>query len=514
MEITGLTEDKRQEYIKVMYHNPYLFAKVLYPSIIYAEPASYHKDLYNIIYRQPSKAVAVLPRGSGKTSILSTIGTAYDIAFSRETFILLMKKTYDQAYWDLDNIRGAVLYTENFKRFFGDVRVERDARDTIIFINPYTNKRTTIVALGSEQDARGRLTRNNRFSKVIFDDVESDKNTETAYQRYMLKKHIYANTMPGLDPVKGKVWAVGTIVHYDSWLMSLVKTGKEQGWDVVFAKARDDEGNPTYPSRFDDDKLKGIEQEYRARGLYHLYMMEYMNTPVSMEEQEFTEELLNSVTIDYSLKYNSGHYFISIGDDVKPVNLFLGVDPSSGGGRDFTGFSLVAVDSKNIMYVIESYHKKLKQNDIVNEVIDKYNSYNKSITRILIEQAAAFRWLLDSFEIIRKKDGTFLPVSGVTALRGSGGTTSEGQKYGKGRIRALALKMHSGVLFIKPDLKELITELRDFPKGINDDVADSLAIAIDKRYIYPASSHIQLTESKYRNKKKRYSWLTGAPMRV
>lgn len=510
-DIYTIPQENKVKHIKQMFHNPELFARTLYKNIVYDKPAIYHYKYWEAIYKQPRKLAVIVPRGSAKTSCIGTIGTAYDVAFDREPFILMIKRTYDQAFWDLDNIKAAILWNDMFHFYFFTPIVERNAKDTLIIINPYTRHRTTIVCLGSEQEVRGRLTRNQRISKMLLDDVESEKNTDTAMQRDKIKRHIYSNAMPGIDPRNGKTWAVGTIVHYDSWLNSILGAWRkgDKSWYMIFAQARNEDGNPTWPSRFGDDRLKEIEDEYAKRGMHSSYYMEYMNIPIAESERDFSPELINSHFHNKKLELHPqmGYVLTEEGGEAEPCNLFLGVDPSTGLGRDFTGFALVAITPDSTAYVLEAYRKKLKQFAIVDEIWEINARHNFNIKGNIIEEQSAFKWLREAYNIKCKASNRWLVWQGVSARMGTGDSK---ESEGKQRIRALSYRLVSDSLYLRKNHIDLLEELMTFPKGRSDDIADAVAYATDPNYTY-APSKAQVVVKKVRRRvKEGFDWMTGA----
>jgi len=513
-DLYNISPEEKLQYIKKMYHNPDIFARTIYPHLVYDEPAIYHHKFFSALYKSPKRLACIVPRGSSKTTVMGTIGSAYDVAFDRETFVIMIKKTYDQAFWDLDNIRAAIIHNDLFKFFFGKFHVERNARDTIIVINPVTRHRTTFVSLGAEQDVRGRLSRNMRISKLLLDDIESEKNTDTAAQRDKVKRHIYSNAMPGLDPHTGKVWGIGTIVHYDSWLNSLLEDWRkgDKSWHMLFAQARDEDGNPTWPSRFSDDRLKEIESEYAKRGMLSSYFMEYMNVPIADTERDFTPELINKHFHDkqYVNDPQYGHILVDPNDEKykEPCNLFLGVDPSTGLSRDFSGFSVVAVVPSGIAYTLESYKKKLKQFELMDEIWEINKRYSWGIKQNIVEEQAAFKWLREAYNMKCKVNNRWIPWTGMAAKLGTGDKEGEGKQ----RIRALSYRFVGDALYIKKNHIDLIEELLTFPKGKSDDIADSLAYATHPDWIYTPTK-IEIVKRRIRKKAKQgYCWMTGGKL--
>jgi len=513
LDFYTLPPDKKQEYIKKMRKDPALYAKIIHRNLVYDQPmANCHHKLYKAIYERPKRLAAILPRGWSKTTILSTIGCSYDLAYDLETFIVMIKKTYDQAMWDLDNIRSAVIYNDRFEYFFGKFHIEKLTRDRMVLCRQDTKHRTTIVSLGSEQDVRGRLSKNQRISKLLLDDIESEKNTNTEFQRAQIKKHVYSNAMPGLEPRKGKVWAIGTIVHYDSWLCNLLENWRkgDKTWDIIFEQARDKEGNSTFPSRFSNEKLDELEKEYAKIGVSSLFYQEYMNIPIADSDRDFPSGLINSHAIEYEYYYENNNHYIKLGGEKILGNLFMGIDPSTGMGKDFTGFCIVLISKENRAYVLQAYRKKLRQFEIMDEVWQLSEFYHHGFSNIIAEEVAAFKWLREAYDICCRKYNRWLPWDGCKADMGTG--ESEGQ--GKRRIKSLAYRFRADALWLHKNQIDLIEELLNHPKAAFNDIADALAYATHPDYTYPPSTIKVLTnkiKSKFNKRKTGIDWMTGAP---
>ena len=455
-----------------MFHTPKSFGEVICRSITDDSFCPLHYDIYDILYRKPRYAVIIAPRGHAKTSTASTIGTLYDLAYDLEDYIILIKKSYPQAVMDLRNIKMQLRHNQRFQSFFGRFEEEIWREDTVVVRNPHTGHRTMIQSLGFEQEVRGRLFENKRPTKEVLDDFESKRNTMTPEMRRKLKENVREDYMPSLDPKKGSLFAIGTIVHADSWLYNTWKASERgdisDDWIVVFRQAVENgdinTGKVLWPERYSRELLLSLLKDYDRDGMIDSFYQEYLNLPISDQSRQFK----NILYFDDKIVVRNGMAAFYLGDDkYRPVNLFLGVDPALGVEKgDRTGAVILACDADNKRYVHIAEGLRVKADGIIDKMFDFNKQYPIHSTEIESVQFQAALKLFAEQRMIT--DNTWFHINEVRPL---------GNRKKEERIYGLQPYFNAGNLYIRPEQKELFQELHDFPKGKHDDIMDALYYA-------------------------------------
>lgn len=440
------------------------------------------------------------------TTWSSTIGVAHDVAYDSEDVIVLIKKTFAQATTDLRNIVNVIKYNTQFRKIYGARDFIIDRQERVYIYNPETSHKTWIEVKGAGQSLRGLVVHGKRPSKMLLDDFEDENNTTTVEQRQHVREWISAQVMPSLDPKKGKLLTIGTVVHYDSWLFNLWENyqaakveKREYPWEVIFHQMVED-GEPIWPERFTPKYIKELEFSYRELGQIDKYYQEYFNIPFNKEDAQFTKDMITYYSGIFKKHENLGCILEIKGIEV-PVNVIVGIDPSAGSGGDYTGIIVLAIDEDGERYLIEAMRLMIKPGELVEKVFELNEKY--SPLRIVIEEQAMqvimTYWLKS--EMIKRN--IFIPLIGEKVA----GRVSKEERL----AQALQPIYSSGVMHHKNNMVDIEEELFTFPKGRHDDILDALYFASKyamkphgksalKRSISAMSPYIR----------KGIDWMTGA----
>jgi len=503
------TQEKLRQYRRVMKDDllkfGYVVCKNLTPD---RTKCVLHNDIKEFHHSEPRMSAIISPRGHAKTTWASTISTVHDIAYDREDVIVMIKKTFAQATTDLQNITSVLKYNKKFQQYYGPRQFLIDRQEKAYIYNPITKHKTWIEVKGAGQSIRGIVVDGKRPTKILLDDFEDENNTTTLEQRQKVREWIAAQVMPSLDPHKGKLLAIGTIVHYDSWLYNLwqnyeaaKKEERRYMWKVIFHQVIEN-GKPIWPERFTQEYIDELRFSYEELGRRDKFFQEYYNIPFNQEDAQFSPQMVNYYAGTYNYDENMGTV-LEIGDTTVPVNIVIGIDPSSGSGGDYTGITVMGVSPDNNRYLIEADRFMLKPGELVDKVFALNERY-KPIRIVIEEQAMQVimtYWLRE--EMIRRN--LFIPLIGEKVAT----------KFTKEERLAQALQpiYSSGVMYHTNHLSNLEEELFTFPKGRHDDILDSL---------YLASKHAKRPYVKDQNPVKKIlspyiktgiDWMTGARYR-
>jgi phage terminase large subunit-like protein len=466
-----------------------------------------HHDIKTFHHSEHTLTALVSPRGHGKTTWASTISTAHDIAYDRENVIIIVKKTFGQAVTDLQNIVNVVKYNARFKKFFGKREFLIDRQDRCYIYNPYTGHKTWIEAKGAGQSIRGIVVDGKRPSKILLDDFEDENNTLTVEQRQKVRSWITAQVMPSLDPHKGKLLAIGTIVHYDSWLYNLwekysaaIKEGRETAWKMIFHVIEED-GVPLWPERFTLKYIKSLRASYEELGRLDEFYQEYYNIPFNPDNAGFKREMITYFTGPLISEPRLNYMELAVPEQKEPllvpVDVVIGIDPSSGKSKDYTGIVVNCTAPDGKRYLAYANREKLAPDQLVDRLFGLYLEYRPRL--IVIEEAAMQiiiqYWLRQEMRV----RNIYLPLKGDPVPN----TMSKETKL----FQALQPIYSSGVMHHRSQQTALEEELFTFPKSKHDDIMDALYLA-SKYSIRP----LDVPVMKEKQKKKlfvHYNWKTG-----
>jgi len=206
-----------------------------------------------------------------------------------------------------------------------------------------------------------------------------------------------------------------------------------------------------WPEHLDLEALERIKGDYLQKGQGSLFYQEYQNEPLSDENRKFRIEKFRYYTEEEINK--------------KELNTFMTIDRaySKAKSADATGIVVLSVDKENNWYVRLAERFKGTESEIIQKIFDLRAYFH--LTKIGIEQKAfeyTIKPALD--DEMRRKNQFFI----VEKLKDLGRA-----KYV--RVEGLVPRFEAGTVFLKKEQLDLIDELIRFPKGIRDDLVDSLA---------------------------------------
>jgi len=381
-----------------------------------------------------------------------------------------------------------------------------------------TPKGDRIIAKGSAQRLRGRAEVGVRYTGIILDDFESELNTKTPERRAELKKWIVSTVYPSLEETPGNegwIWLTGTIVHFDSFLQNIYdgvrdadKNNRSYPWNVTFHRAVED-GVPLWPEQFSLKKLENKRKEFIEAGLVNKFAQEYMNDARDSSSAAFKIDKIQRH--DYELVSNSNQCYLKTGDEVIPVNVYMGVDLAyeSNAHNDYQVIMVTAVDSDKNFYVIDYYHEHLPLYEMPQKIFELAKLYSP-IRRVNVEHVGAQGIIKDSVNQISGYDRKMAP--GIAR----GVRPPQGIKKEDRIESSLCPIVNRGKLYIKKNHQELVDEMFHFPKGKHDDLLDGLWYSITNaraplsKSFDAANFHLEDSEDKKSKKKSSIrSWITG-----
>ena len=215
-------------------------------------------------------------------------------------------------------------------------------------------------------------------------------------------------------------------------------------WNVVYKKAYNENGSLFFPEKL---TAAFLERQKREQGSY-IFSNQYLNEIIPLDMQTFKKEWFQ--------------YYESI---PKIHHNFAFIDPaiSQADTADFTGVTVVAVDSENRWYVRFAKRYKITPTQLISLLFEIQKNFNCQV--IGIEEVAFQKALLYFLTDEMKRRNNFIPVKGIRPPT---------DKTKEMRILSLVPRFEWNRVYLNKNLNDLELELMMFPRGAHDDLLDAL----------------------------------------
>lgn len=437
MQITSKEDLKRLE----------ILASKLFPSYCQFAPSKVHTKLGELLTQSEKNIVIVLPRGFGKSIYTWLFFPAWNVLAGKYRYIVYIASSKEKAIMQFRTFRAEL---ESHSLLRSCVEILSNRVDMIEYLDKLTGKMHMIACYGAGQNLRGLRYKEHRPDIVILDDIEDFEEVQSKEQRQKLKEWFFADVLP--LSVAGRFFIIGTILHEDSFLNSLV-TEPPEGFEVLKYAILDGHGNSIWPERFPVSKIQQIKEEYHKRGLLHIFYAEYMNEPIADETRTFKKEWFQ--------------YFNPKDIDLERCSVYTAVDLaiSEKETADYTAVVTVAVSPENHWFVLDCDYGRydpFEQIEAIFRTIIKWKPLKVGIEKVAYQKA-----LIHLLQKEMPKRNIFFEIVPL-----------EAGKAKDIRIRALQPRFQARTIWFPAGagfLTELEDELLMFPRARHDDLIDALA---------------------------------------
>jgi predicted phage terminase large subunit-like protein len=257
---------------------------------------------------------------------------------------------------------------------------------------------------------------------------------------------------------------VGTRYNYDDLYGFLIEN--EIPEIQIIRQAEDPEtGELLFPERMTREFLDSMRKKLGS----YMYSCQYMNEPVSDEDQVFLPENFRWVLEDGDAP--------DVNSEPVPDNVyrFLLVDMANTktDDADYSALVGVAVDERNRIFVEYAEQRRVQSGELVDWIYAMDSQYEYE--QIGIEQVG----LADLTALVQAQQQMgrrYIPCVSVK-------TSTKISKHQ--RIRMMQPEHQRGVIFLRKHQKDLIDQMRRFPAIRKDDLIDALSMF--KRVVYAPS---------------------------
>jgi predicted phage terminase large subunit-like protein len=416
----------------------YLSHYMPYPS------AAFHKELFQMAQEdKKGKRIAIAaPRGHAKSTILSLIFPLWCIISRRKRFIIIVSDTIYQASLHLSAIINELEQNEKLKKDFGSLIGSEKWTQTDIL----TANGIRLVAKGTGSKLRGLRNLDVRPDLIVCDDLENDELVSTLEQRKKIYQWFTRALINTMDP-EGDIVTIGTIIHYDSLLIKLLK---KPGWNSAIYRAIKDDGTPLWPEKWDMQKLEQRKKEIGTVA----FNSEYMNDPADPDTQIFQP--------------NWFHFYQA--KDIENLNLSVygALDPalSQHERADYSAFITIGIADDGRIFVLDADLCRLSPRALIDKLFFKFSRFHHLLIALetVAFQDVLRRWIED----LSSEQKIYLPMKEV--------------KHSSDKIRRitrLSPLFERGLIYLQHDQQLLLEQLEHFPRAAHDDGPDALEMAVD-----------------------------------
>lgn len=400
------------------------------------------------------------PRGFAKSTVIACFKIIHHMLFFEGdmTYTVILSKSTREAKKRLKKIKNTV-NSKRFRQIFGKIWNEKTCptwREDKI----ETPEGHVIESVGFGMQARGLKEDDTRVTLFVGDDIQDENNTKTQDSLEDGMDRFLA-LLPGLDKRNSQIIIIGTPLKSLDIISTFMGA---RGWQSQRYSACDEqtkeslwEAHESYADLMEEkEELKSIHK-------LHKWYSEKQCEIVGKDTRFFVEE---------DFRYWDG-YVETIGDEsyihitvlnnkvleeelIKPVNIFVGVDPASSTSKtaDFSVTMPVAYDNDQNVYVLSYYEKRVKPTVHAEQIFDTIIQYKP--TKVHVETVSYQEMLRDSLENRMRESGVY-----QRGLK----TKWQPRNNKDDRLEDLERFTSSHKLYMKKDMGTLEGEMLLFPNG-------------------------------------------------
>lgn len=459
-----------------------------------------------------AKIAEAAPRSHAKSSYLTKANPIREIAFRKRKYIIIISETPTVATANLEWISGQLKSNEKLRNDFGpllspkqNINPKDNSSEFITWVPKGDDDKrelTLVQAASSGQALRGRSWGGTRPDLVVCDDLEDLRsNAGTKEQRDKLKDWFSSVVMPIGDPkgLKTAFIVMGTVVHEDSLLNDLLKNRadfKSKRYKAIIEEPTRNDLWDECKSLYLDVETPKNEREENARRFYEANKVEMdegavvlweevqplfklltwkwangskaFNTEYQNEPRDEESQIFNPDTFRY---YDESDLIDEHGAMI-PLDYYAFWDVAAGKSSR-TDYNAIVTIGRNrrtgVIYIVDAWAQKCRAHVALKVALEKIKIYQ--------HRTFAVETIGIGFDMERQLQNLVMKEkvysTRITAISYQGTNKEK-------RIEALEPLCESGFLRFKKKHSLLLEQLEQFPSGQHDDVADSLAGAINQ----------------------------------
>jgi len=346
-----------------------------------------HREWWELCTSNNQFVAIAAPRGHAKSTAITFSYTLACALFRERKFVILVSDTEAQACMFLGAIKQELTENEDLIRLF---KLKKNEKGEVSFIKETESdliasfedgEKFRIIAKGSEQKLRGLLWDGLRPDLIICDDMENDEIVMNQERRRKFQRWFYGALMPCRSRY-GIIRFVGTVLHMDSMLENVMPNEADKqtvfeelkcyskrklSWKSIKYQAHNDDFSAIlWPTKFTEEELKAIREDYKQRGMMDVYNQEYRNKPIDESTAYFKKaDFLPMTEEDRNKKLN----FYITGD--------LAISQKQ--TADWCVFVVAGVDEDKRIQIRDVIRERLDGREIVDTLISLQRIYKAEV---------------------------------------------------------------------------------------------------------------------------------------
>ena len=463
---TGDTKAKQEARVRRAREDQDFFNRTYLPHYFNQQSPPFHGEMESLLAEgqaQQRPVIVAAPRGHAKSTRVTFGHTAREMLYKLTNFTLIISDTETQAKGLTVSIRVEMEHNPRIVHDFGAQKTGQWAAGDFV-----AKGGARVMARGDGQGVRGLKHGPHRPDRAKVDDIESDESVRNPERIKQTLAWIMEAVVPSLDPARGVLFVVGTLLSKRSVLAKLIANPAvlSKIYRAIEEPVWDDErkefisGSPLWPERFPLERLSKIRNLIGSIS----FNKEYQNDPRD-DEGLFQEQWIES----HRYKWDS----IPSG----PLYTYQGIDPSlkQGQSNDFKANVSASRGEKKI-YCRHAWIKKCSIDQMVKSAYVLQSRF--SALQVGLETEGWQVLLRREFDREAERQGRYLPIVPIERK----GVSKEDET----RIGGLSPLIENGILVFPHgpdsevgDMEMLIEQLIYFPSTtVHDDGPDGLEIAV------------------------------------
>lgn len=456
-----------------------------------------HQELANLLENVAEGKVKriswSMPRGHGKSMMLSNVFPAFCVVYRLKRFILIISEAESQSQKFGEWVNDQLKHNEKLHWVYGDEIMPDKKKGHKDNIEMFDNGYTMVQAVGMGKRIRGIRYKSYRPDMCIGDDCESSQNTATPELRAKNIEFWNKVVMPIGTPDTSFVY-MGTLVHPNSLLTHIHERADFKG--KIYSAITSQPENPELweefeniyreqenPNRMEDaitfyeenksEMDKGVSTLWASRFPYYKLMMEKVN----IGSKAFSSEFLNIGHDDedaifketYLQYFDDKDLFDQFNRPLRlDVYMFWDIAIGKNDRSDYNAIVTIGRDNRTgIIYILDAWAKKCPMHKALEVMFDKIVEYKPKIAGV--ETVQAQHEMFRQLQVMLNKRGVY-----HTKLKP---IMPKGKK--ESRIESLEPLVENGALRFKKSQRLLLEMLLQYGTHDHDDLPDALASVVN-----------------------------------
>lgn len=283
--------NQREQLLEAFAHDRIYAHEILFAHRHKDETPEFHRQTLEAFYSPHPRVVEEAFRGGAKSTLIEEY-LILQALYRSFHFAIVVGNSYSMACQRLASVKEELTNNDALLELFGDQHGPTWAEGEIVLACG-----VKMQALGARQSMRGVKHNDERPDLAVVDDLEDEEMVGTKEAILKNKRWFNGTLRPALNPKTGKIRMLGTPLHPEALIESLM-TNPE--WTALRfpIKYLDDGGawQSTWPARFPVEWINKLEQDYINDGSHTEFMQEYMCQSESAASKPFKPDMMPMVT--------------------------------------------------------------------------------------------------------------------------------------------------------------------------------------------------------------------------